>query len=120
MANLKSNKVKHFRKYQLYTRRQLAEFDLCLIKPADSGYKGFVILVDCYTRFTWYSLIKNKTKGEVLSALKIITKKSGVFQNSASDLELNYTKPFWEKSGSSYFSFKKSKHAVFAEISRHL
>ena len=116
MASLKSKKVKHFRHYNLSTRRQLAQFDLCLIKPADSSYKGFVILVDCYTRFTWYSLIKSKKKSEVLSALEKITKKTGQFQNSSSDLELQYTKTLWQEKGTFYHSLSKGKHAVFAEV----
>ena len=116
-SSQKKRSVKIFRHYNLSTRRQLAEFDLCMIRiknPQD--YIGFVILVDCFTRFTWYSLIKSKSRVAVVAALKKITQKTGQFQTSSSDLELHSTKSFWSSVGTSYHSVPKSKHPAFAEV----
>ena len=119
-SSQKKRSVKIFRHYNLSTRRELAEFDLCMVKIKNpENFKGFVILVDCYTRYTWYSLIKSKKKSDVVLALKKITQKTGQFQTSASDLELQFTKSFWSSVGTSYHSVPKSKHPAFAEVIRY-
>ena len=50
------------------------------MKPVN-GYKGLLLLIDCFTRYLWYEPLKTKTKVEVTAALKKILEKSGKFDS---------------------------------------
>ena len=100
-----------------FTRRELCEFDICLLKTF-GGYKGCVVLIDCFTKYLWYCNIKSKLKPEVLKALKQIISQSGPFARSLSDGELIYTNDFWESKNTYYHALKKTQHPSFIEVAQ--
>ena len=101
VASLKSRKVKLFRHYHLHTRRELCEFDICILHPAN-GYRYCLVVCDAFTRFIWVGLLKSKKKTEVLKTLKQLIEKTGKFSRSISDSELRYTSEFWHKQQTYY------------------
>ena len=117
VAGLKNTKVKLYRHYILNSRRDLCEFDICLLNTY-GGYKGCVVLCDCFTKYLWYYNIKTKTKPEVLKALKHIISRSGTFERSLSDGELIFTHDFWKSKNTYYRALKKTQHPSFIEVAQ--
>ena len=122
-------KVHQFRHYVLSGRRQLgkanlfrmsliasnllvftAEIDICLLTPY-GGYIGLLLLIDAYTKFLWFGLLKSKKKTEVFGALNKIIKQSGQFSRVISDGELSFCLSWFQERNIYYHSVPLSKHA---------
>ena len=104
LTNLKKQKVHLFRRYNVVGKtdhwyqftiknlektiisanRELAEIDICLLRPF-ANFIGLFLLIDCNSRFLWYHPIKSKKKDQVFAALDAILKQSGSFQRVVSD-----------------------------------
>ena len=72
-------------------------------------------MIDAYTKFLWYGIIKSKKKAEVFKALQKIIKKTGQFSRVISDGELSYCGPWFHKKSIYYHSLSLSKHPSFVE-----
>ena len=90
------------------------EIDICLLNPY-GDYIGLLLLIDAYTKFLWFGIIKSKKKQEVFKALQKIIKKSGQFSRVISDGELSYCGSWFQKRSIYYHSLPLSKHPSFVE-----
>ena len=73
------------------------------------SYIGILLLIDCNSRFLYFSFLKNKKKNSVINGLQKILRISGNFQEISSDGELAFLRPFLKKQNI-YFYPKAKGH----------
>ena len=74
-----------------------------------------LLLIDCFTKFLFYSILKSKKKSEILKALKKIIAKSGSFDSIKSDNELSFCKEILKPENIFFETVPKGKHASIVE-----
>ena len=68
-----------YRQYSCLGNNKVCEVDLGFLEP-DGKYIGFLLLIDIFCRRIWAKPIKSKKRDEVITALRIIFKESGNFE----------------------------------------